>query len=132
MKVAQKGYEQSYVDYVKQKYPAVYKAAIDRMQMDGLGFDWSGMFQNFTSAVSQVAPQILQLKQQRDLLKVQTDRAKKGLPPIQDASSYNVPLPYEAGQGAYNVESRFMGMPVKYLLIGGAVLALAFFALRRR
>lgn len=127
--------QQAYVDMVRTQYPDVYRQAMAMVKKDlsGLGFDFTSMFSTFTNAVSQVAPQILQLKQQRDMLKIQTERAKKGLPPVENTAGYNVALPYETTQsGAYNVEARFMGMPVKYLLIGGSILLIALFALRRK
>lgn len=126
-----------YIDMVRRDYPQVYSAAIRQVKEETgetLGVDWSGMFSSFTDAVKNVAPQLLQLKQQRDLLKAQTERAKKGLPPIADTASYNVSLPVEAtqGYGAYNVETRIAGIPLKYLLLGGAAILVAFLFARRR
>lgn len=126
-----------YVDMVRRDYPQVYAAAIRQVKEETgetLGVDWSGMFDSFSNAVKNVAPQLLQLKQQRDLLKAQTDRAKRGLPPIVDTASYNVALPVEAtqGYGAYNVETRIAGIPLKYILLGGAAIFVAFMLTRRR
>lgn len=118
--------QQEYVKFVQSKYPKVYKAAIEKVRGDMGDFDWSGMFGSFTKAVSDVAPQILQLKQQRDMLKLQTERAKRGQPPI-DTQSYTAPLPYEATRdGAFSVDTTVAGIPLKWLLLGGAGLLVVF------
>lgn len=117
--------QQEYIQYVKTKFPAVYSAAISKVKNEMGDFDWGGMFSSFSKAVSEVAPQILQLKQQRDMLKLQTERAKKGQPPI-DTGSYSAPVSYEYGKGAYDVETKIAGIPLKWLLLGGAGLLVVF------
>lgn len=64
--------------------PVIFKAAAERAESPGL----SGIADFFTSAVDvikQAAPAITQYKAQSKILKVQLERAKQGLPPLDTA-----------------------------------------------
>lgn len=63
--------------------------------MSGMG-DWGSFFSDLATGVVDLAPQYLQYKQQGDMLDLQIERARAGLPPI-DASKYQTP-PYAPQQ----------------------------------
>lgn len=48
-----------------------YQDIVREMNMGGLGIDWGGIFAKVSSAVSNAAPALLQLKAQKDALSVQ-------------------------------------------------------------
>ena len=100
------------------------KRAINDASMNGLGVDWGGIFTSITNTVKEAAPALLQLKQQKDLLKLQIERAKKSQPPItaEDYAAYATPAVSASveAQGKtalpVNVQPVILGMPASKLM----------------
>jgi hypothetical protein len=113
--------------YVKleQTRPDLVKAGA---QLDGLG-DVSSTVANITNTAGQIANAILpfiQLDAQRKLLKTQVQRAAQGLPPL-EMSNLSLPAQRVEFDAGANVSTG-----VKYLLLGGAGIAVLWLLTRRR
>lgn len=130
--------QNAYMKWLRGFSPHLYKYADEQiqsqMQATGLGFDWGGVFSSIAEGVGKIAPTVLQLRQQRDMLKIQTQRAKEGQPPI-DTTQYQViatPTPQAnvvVPNAPYPVRSSFNPA----FLIGGALgLGLLIFLMSRR
>lgn len=73
------------VVWVKEKFPSLYQEALRKVNrrkrksggMGGIGDFFGDMF----SSIKDLAPTVLQLKQQKALMKMQLKRAQQGLPP---------------------------------------------------
>jgi len=76
-----------FLEWLKKTYPLVFEAAYEKMYREqGLQAETpteENWLDKILNSVSQVAPAILSLKQQKELLDIQMDRAKKGLPPLE-------------------------------------------------
>jgi len=84
-----------HIDWFKHNEPFIYRVAMKRLQLKNntglagvnqLGaIDWGSVLSSIGSTVksvaTDVAPQYLQYKQQKKIMDMQLDRAKKGLPP---------------------------------------------------
>lgn len=84
-----------FINWLRKNEPLIYKVAARRQELksaNGLGevkaagTSWSDTISNIFETVGTVGPSIIQTKQQYDLIKMQMERAKKGLPPA-DVSS---------------------------------------------
>lgn len=82
--------QRKYVEFIKAKFPALYARAMAEVarqqRVAGIG-ELSGFLDTFTQAVEKLTPVVVQAKAQKDLLKVQMDRARQNLPPL-EASQY--------------------------------------------
>ncbi|MDH5654198.1 MAG: hypothetical protein OEZ39_20265 [Gammaproteobacteria bacterium] len=88
-----------YLAWMESEFPEMYDEVSSEVGMDGLGADVPtstvtagstgqpaeepSMWSNIISAVKEIAPAYTQYKQQKEIMRVQTDRAKKGLPPLE-------------------------------------------------
>lgn len=86
------------IQWFKKNEPFIYRVALRREQLkkvgnqnlNGMGaFDWSSIgtkvgdiFGSLTSTVSSIAPEYLKYRQQKKIMDLQLERAKKGLAPI--------------------------------------------------
>lgn len=135
--------QRDYLTWLRKTHPAVYAAAIKRVGIAPAGLaamDWGGMFSSIVQGVKDVAPGLIQARQQLKLLDIQAKRAKLGQAPMsaEEYAAYATPATgasYETGT-AINVMPRIGGMTVEKLLIyGGVALGLSavlFFVLRKR
>lgn len=102
------------------------------MQLQGLdNFDWGKIATGLTDVVKQATPVVLAAKQQKDLQKLNVERAKQGLAPLDTAAYAEASAPVMKIQGGLDAGNR------KLLLWGGlaAVTVLGFalyFGLRPR
>lgn len=63
--------------------------------MHGLGaIDWGGVFNNIVTTVKDAVPAYLSAKQQKEIMDMQLERAKQGLPPA-DISNYTPSIKVE-------------------------------------
>lgn len=129
--------QQGFIDFLKKSHPRLYRVAMQKaakvvgaQSLSGMGdIDWGNLFTNITDAVSKAAPAVLQLKQQKDLMKVQLQRAKAGQPPIDPGTyaQYATPstaVSAEAPYSGFNVQTYAGGLPMsKILTFGGIALA---------
>ena len=138
--------QREYLEWVRKTHPAVFSAALRKAGVapSGLGdFDWGGMFSSIASGIKEVAPSLIQARQQIKLLDIQTKRAKAGQPPISaeeyaryatPAVEYSAELPY--GSAPTAVIPRVGGMTTEKLMIyGGVALAIGavlYFVMRKR
>lgn len=76
------------IAWVQKNYPALYDAAVRRVGTTppNLGAEESWL-DKITNAFTAIAPEYLRAKAQKDLLEVQLDRARAGLPPL-DSTQY--------------------------------------------
>jgi hypothetical protein len=84
-----------FAHWIKGEFPALYADAARRSGFAGLGQDAKAgvptttavaeqpsALQRFVTTITSLAPQYLQYRAQKDLLDVQLDRARQGLPPL--------------------------------------------------
>lgn len=79
-----------FVKWMQHHEPFLYKVGVRRAQLqrqhmsgvDGMGaIDWSGIFTNISDTIKNIAPTVLQAKQQKQIMDMQMKRAEQGLPP---------------------------------------------------
>lgn len=125
--------------WLKREHPAVYKrakAAADRKaeakQLSGLGEDDAkqGWFSTFLENAAAVGSTYLNLKNQRDALKMNIERAQAGMPPVDLETTPTLKTQVELPPDVVDKISASAGLQVnKILLFGGLGLA-AFMLLR--
>lgn len=84
--------QNEFLRWLYDNQPEMYKKAweIVRQKNPGLG-SWGETFASVGKALVGLAPAILQMRQQRDLMKAQLKQAQAGQPPI-DTTQYMVPV----------------------------------------
>lgn len=123
--------QRQYLEWLRKTYPQVFSAAIRRAGIEptGLGdIDWSGMFSSIVKGVQDVAPSLIQARQQIKLLDIQAKRAKQGLSPMspEEYALYATPATgasVEAGGQPIHVIPRVGGITAeKWIIYGGVAL----------
>ena len=90
--------EQKFIDFMREFFPETYKEAMLQSSDSynaQLGLDTpktrfpmqravpkKSWFESFTDSIKKIAPALIQYKTQKNILKVQLQRAKQGLPPL--------------------------------------------------
>lgn len=127
-----------FLHWVKFTHPALYADAERRSGMAGLGQDAKtklptataiteqpGPFQRFLSTITSLAPSYIQARSQQQLLEVQLDRARQGLPPL-NASQYAPAVQLSVDPAMYTPQLEALK---PWLLYGGLALG-GFFLFR--
>lgn len=112
--------ERKYIAWLNRNFPRVAAAAVREIERDammGTVGDFS-FIEKLTEAVEKIGPALVNVKAQRDLLKVQTERARQGLEPL-DASQLSPTMKVEV-EPSLNIPTwaKFLGGG---LLVAGAV-----------
>lgn len=108
-----------YIAWLKKAHPRVATAAIREVERDAMmGLGEGSFIDKLTQAVEKVGPALVNVKAQRDLLKVQTERARQGLPPL-DASQLS-PTMRVAVEPSLNIPN-WLKLLGGGLLVAGAV-----------
>ena len=115
------------LDYIQTHNPDLYRVIMRELAGDGLGADDAGSVSIFDK-ISSIAQTYLQTQQQRDIIKMQTERAKAGLAPL-DVTGYSAPA-IKVDFDASNLRSGFVET-FKPFLPFVAVGALIFFNMKR-
>lgn len=134
--------EELYVQWVRDNSPAVYKRAMlqasDRTNT-GLGAvpsltranlpysaaivpNQKSWFSNFTDSIKQIAPALVQYKNQKKIMRMQLRRAEQGLPPLDtSALAPTIRIQPELSPEMYDNMKRYVipfGVGIGALLIG--------------
>ena len=129
-----------FVNWIKQHEPFIYRVARKRALLQqgnalaGLGvIDWGTMFSSVVNTVKDVAPSILQARQQKKIMDMQMKRAEQGLPPanVEDytpAIKISPQITPETEQAINRVAAQSVGSGLQKLIlpIGLGVGALLF------
>lgn len=75
--------QKKFVRWMAKNHPEVARRAKEMLERDALMAEVGGFVDAFTDAIEKVAPALLNVKAQRDLLKVQVERARQGLEPLE-------------------------------------------------
>ncbi len=123
--------------WLKRKYPKLYAASISSRGLSGLGDTapststtpaaTTGWLDTLTGMLKQAVPVYLSTYQQKQLIDINIERAKQGLPPVDQSSiapQVNVSLPPE--------QMNQITSAGKYALIGVGVLGVAFLLSKRK
>jgi len=127
----------SFLQWTKKKFPKLYqRALLDVQSKKGLGESdsngFTDFFGNIFSSLKDLAPSVLQFKQQKSLMKMQLERAKQGLPPA-NVADYTPTFKAQVDLAPSTRRAVITGATdmMKPILIGGAALA-AFLILRKK
>lgn len=136
--------QQKFLEWLQKRDPFTFNVIVKRHALKQArkgtrlsAIDWSGLFTTAVDTIKNVAPQYLQLKQQKKILDVQIDRAKKNLPPL-DATQYSPPVKVEVATSPEGeaAASRIAQSTIKtgmtYLLPIIAVVGLGFMLMMRK
>lgn len=127
------------VAWVQANFPALYDASVRRVGnemgaggMRGLGAEGAaaaptgvGWYDKIMNAFTTIAPEYLKVKAQKDLLAVQMDRARAGLPPLnaaQYAPGVQVSLPPGYVDDAFSSVPKWVWIAAAAALVGVVVL----------
>lgn len=102
--------QKKFVEWLAKRHPKLAKRALREVQKQAAMGTVDGFFDTLVGAVQKIAPVVVQAKAQKDLLKVQMDRAKAGQPPL-EAAQYSPGVQVEVKAPAW----------VKPLAIGTAI-----------
>jgi len=80
--------QKKFVGWLVKNHPKVARAATRAVERDALMGDLGSFIDAFTSAIEKVAPALISADQQRRIMKMQVDRARQGLAPL-EASQYS-------------------------------------------
>jgi hypothetical protein len=134
---------EKFAKWVSDTFPELYTAAVRRLENTGgagglsrLGQDTAtaaapvSAWDKVINAIQTIAPEYLKAKAQKDLLDVQLDRAKQGLPPL-DMSQYAPSV--RLGLDTQQIGGALASVPpVVWLGAGGVLLALLLIPRGRR
>jgi len=135
--------QQMFVTWLEKRDPFLHKAsrrvAVMRKQnLNGMGaIDWGGLFTSAVDTIKTALPTYLQTKQQKQIMDVQINRAKQGLPPL-DAAQYVAPIRIEptinadTEAGINRVATQTVSSGVQKLIIPIGLGLLAWMLLRKR
>ena len=79
-----------FANWLKQEHPSLFQAAVTKAsqtQMSALGAEEKSFWSKFTDAAMGLGTTYLALKNQRDAMKLNLERAKQGQPPIDPATA---------------------------------------------
>lgn len=125
--------------WLKRNHPGIYqkaKAEADRKtgvkQMAGLGEDDAkqGWFSSFLEKAAAVGSTYLNLKNQRDALKLNIERAQAGMPPVDIETTPTLKTQVELPPDVVDKISASAGLQVNKLLLFGGLGLAAFMLLR--
>lgn len=129
----------AFITWLREANPAAYEHAMQAATSGGLGetpavaapkFNW----QSFIDAAGAAATALFQTKAQRDMLKVNIERAKAGLPPMD--TSFAAPVirtQFDVSpEIAAQLQAQASSAVQNILLFGGGALVIFLLARRRR
>jgi len=134
-----------FANWLKKEHPALYRraaSAADSAASEkaaplvgnsraGLGETDSGWFSSFIGAAATLGGTYLNLKNQRDQLKINLQRAQVGQPPIDVAGTPILTTRVELPAGTVEKITQSAGMNINKILIFAALGIGAFFVLKR-
>lgn len=132
--------QKKYILWMKKNSPKLYRAAIAKMSQSTLLGEEpptpENWFSSLTNTIMDLAPKYLQLKQQKDVMKMQMKRAQQGLPPANVADyapvvKADINLAPETRKEIIEAGQSSLNDMMKPLLIGGGLLAL-YFVMKKR
>lgn len=81
--------KKQFAQWLKRNDPFLYGVAVKRFQREQQGLSgFTDFFSSVLETVKVAAPQVLQYRQQKKIMDMQMDRAKRDLPPL-DATAYS-------------------------------------------
>jgi hypothetical protein len=131
----------AFVEWLDRAYPGMVPALLEALGVEsiiardgGLGqTEEKSLVERLLDAATAVVPAYLQYEQQKDILEVQLDRARAGLPPL-DAGAYAASMQIgldretiqrladEAGARAAATAGAFASSPLPWVILGGGAL----------
>lgn len=96
-KVGQAQARKMFLQWLQRNDPFLYKTArrvavMRKQNLSGMGeFKWGEFFQSATDTIKNALPTYLQTKQQKEIMDIQMERARQGLPPL-ETTQYTSPI----------------------------------------